>query len=607
MSFKPSTLPQALSSSTSMLTLRRASRLSNNTLTTVSRISRPLSLTPQRRYLGMLSTLPPNATIPGDRPLCGRQGFSSSQTQVRSMSSTRSKMPDAPASNTASANPSSEQPSSSTTSTNTSRKKALSVDTINQAVLEVEYAVRGELAIKADKYTQTLDAGGSAADDLPFDRVVTANIGNPQQRGLDQQPITFWRQVIAICEYPDLMGHPLADRIFPPDVISRARELHKEIGSVGAYTHSKGVLYIRKKVAKFIEERDGAEPGSVDPEHIFLTAGASSGVAQIMKVALQRGEGVMIPIPQYPLYTATLAELSCKPLPYNLTEEARWGLSSKVLATTLEDARKANTRVKALVVINPGNPTGGCLSYDDMKKIVQLCYDNSILLCADEVYQNNIYDRKNKPFYSFRKVLMEMEDENVRNGVELVSFHSISKGVSGECGRRGGYMDLVNIEEDVVDQIYKMASINLCPPVTGQIGVDLLVDPPKPGDASYELFHEETSATHQALKDRSAYMSERFNTLPGMSCQPAEGAMYLFPQIAMPEKAIQKAKELGKPADVMYALELLDATGICAVAGSGFGQEDDTYHVRVTALCPGVEKYVKKIEDFHKKFMAKYS
>jgi alanine transaminase len=95
-----------------------------------------------------------------------------------------------------------------------------------------------------------------------------------------------------------------------------------------------------------------------------------------------------------------------------------------------------------------------------------------------------------------------------------------------------------------------------------QIGVDLLVDPPKPGDASYELWHEETSATQQGLKDRSAYMSERFNALPGMSCQPAEGAMYLFPQIEMPEKAVAKAKEAGKPADVMYALELL---GTCLI------------------------------------------
>lgn len=443
-------MPRAFAKTSSMIALRQSTRLSTRSLAAL----RP-------RHFAMLSTLPAKP-MPTDRPMCRRQDSSSSQTQIRSMSSNRSKMPDAAAANTTAAN--SSKPSSSTP-----HKKALTLKTINQAVLDVEYAVRGELATKADNYTRTLDAGGADADDLPFDRVVTANIGNPQQRGLDQRPITFWRQVISLCEYPDLLGHPLVDRIYPPDAIARARELNKEIGSTGAYTHSKGVPGIRKKVAKFIEERDGVAAGSVDPENIFLTAGASSGVAQIMSVALRKGEGVMIPIPQYPLYTATLANLSCKPLPYNLTEEAKWGLSSDVLQKTLDDARQAKVTAKALVVINPGNPTGGCLSYDDMRKIVQLCYDNSILLCADEVYQNNIYDHVNKPFYSFRKVLMEMEDENVRKGVELVSFHSISKGVSGECGRRGGYMEMVNIEEDVVDMIYKMASINLCPPVTGQV------------------------------------------------------------------------------------------------------------------------------------------
>ena len=99
-------------------------------------------------------------------------------------------------------------------------------------------------------------------------QVVTANIGNPQQRGLDQKPITFWRQVISLLEYPDLMNDhldvsgpraewalmvQLAKQIYPSDAIARAQTLHKDIGSVGAYTHSKGVLAIRKNVAKFIE------------------------------------------------------------------------------------------------------------------------------------------------------------------------------------------------------------------------------------------------------------------------------------------------------------------------------------------------------------------
>lgn len=144
-----------------------------------------------------------------------------------------------------------------------SRQPVLSKDTINPAVLEVQYAVRGELALKADKYSQQLasplapssDSGGSPTPKLPFDKVVTANIGNPQQKGLDQRPITYWRQVVSLLEYPDLfLDHlEVAKKIYPEDVIERAKSLHEEIGSTGAYTHSKGVLAIRKRVAKFVE------------------------------------------------------------------------------------------------------------------------------------------------------------------------------------------------------------------------------------------------------------------------------------------------------------------------------------------------------------------
>jgi alanine transaminase len=139
-------------------------------------------------------------------------------------------------------------------SNGTSRQKALSTTNINPAVLEVEYAVRGELALKADKYMTTLSSGDGG--DLPFKKVVTANIGNPQQKGLDQQPITYWRQVISLLEYPDMMQGdllPLAEKIYPKDVLKRAKGLWEEIGSVGAYSPSKGLLGIRKRVAKFLE------------------------------------------------------------------------------------------------------------------------------------------------------------------------------------------------------------------------------------------------------------------------------------------------------------------------------------------------------------------
>lgn len=141
----------------------------------------------------------------------------------------------------------------------------LTVESLNPAIPKVQYAVRGELAIKSEEYRVRLKHGES----LPFQKVISTNIGNPQQKGLDQPPITFTRQVCstprlsrdcrhlpsvkvaALMEWPELAK--LAPGVFPKDVVARAAELHEEIGSIGAYSHSQGVPFIRQNVAKFIE------------------------------------------------------------------------------------------------------------------------------------------------------------------------------------------------------------------------------------------------------------------------------------------------------------------------------------------------------------------
>jgi alanine transaminase len=482
------------------------------------------------------------------------------------------------------------------------RKKALTLDTVNPACLAVEYAVRGELSLKADSFAAQL---AEPNHDLPFDRIVYANIGNPQERELKQQPLTYWRQVFSLVEYPELLSHPAVEQLFPADARKKAAELVAEFGSVGAYTGSKGSLPIRKRVAAFLERRDGH---AADPENIYLIGGATPGVGMIFDMVLRPGDGVLIPIPQYPLYTATLSHLHAQPVEYHLSETKGWALDLASLKAAVARARTdpTITALKALVVINPGNPTGSCLSEADMREIVQLAYDESLLLVADEVYQTNVYDPKRKPFISFKKVLRSMPTP-VAAGLELVSFHSISKGVSGECGRRGGYLETVNFDSGVEDLLQKMASIVLCPPVSGQIGVDLLVNPPTEGSPSYDVFARESAAILDGMRARSIFMAERFNTLEGVSCQPAEGAMYLFPRLRLPARAVAAAAAAGKDADTFYALALLDATGICAVSGSGFGQEDGTYHLRVTALSPGVEEMMRKIEAFHAAFYQKYA
>lgn len=122
-----------------------------------------------------------------------------------------------------------------------------------------------------------------------------------------------------------------------------------------------------------------------------------------------------------------------------------------------------------------------------MKDIVRFCNDEGVVLMADEVYQENLWSKK--PFISFKKVAMDLGNEAKK--LELVSFHSVSKGAFGECGRRGGYFELHNIDEGVIEIINKYASICLCSNIDGQVTTGVLVNPPKSGEESHELFYKE--------------------------------------------------------------------------------------------------------------------
>jgi alanine transaminase len=311
--------------------------------------------------------------------------------------------------------------------------------------------------------------------------------------------------------------------------------------------------------------------------------------------------GILIPIPQYPLYTATLAAHAGVGIPYLLDEEADWATSAPEIEAAIAKAVADGIEPKALVVINPGNPTGALLDETTMQRLVRLCAHHNLVLLADEVYQANLHARATHPFTSFKKVVRDLG-----SAVPLVSFHSISKGVTGECGRRGGYFECANIDDDIIALVYKMVSVGLCPPLAGQVGVDCMVRPPRSGDASYALWKAETDATHAALAQRTKTMAARLNALPGVSCVDSPGALYLFPRIRLPTAAIEAARKAGKEPDTLYALELLDDTGICVVPGSGFGQKEGQYHYRLTCLCPGVEEYVGALERFHRKFMERY-
>lgn len=135
----------------------------------------------------------------------------------------------------------------------TGHKQRLNINNVNPHVVEAKYAVRGELAVRSEEYRAKLARGDK---DLPFDQVISANIGNPQQ--LDQKPITFFRQVLSLVENPQLLEKEdvLINQLgYKSDVVERARWLLSKVGSVGAYSASAGVPAIKESIAKFIERR----------------------------------------------------------------------------------------------------------------------------------------------------------------------------------------------------------------------------------------------------------------------------------------------------------------------------------------------------------------
>ncbi|CAL1156060.1 unnamed protein product, partial [Cladocopium goreaui] len=141
-----------------------------------------------------------------------------------------------------------------------------------------------------------------------------------------------------------------------------------------------------------------------------------------------------------------------------------------------------------------------------------------------------------------------------------------------------------------------------------KIFVGLMVNPPQLGDPSYELFQKETSGIFESLKRRALRLTDALNKVPGISCQPIDGAMYAFPSVKLPPKAIEDAKQKDQEPDGLWCLELLEKTGIVTVPGSGFGQMDGSFHFRTTILPPDelLEEVVKKLMVFQEDFMNKY-
>eukprot|EP01053_Blabericola_migrator_P000014 Blabericola_migrator_1__13@NODE_1004_length_5726_cov_209_116982_g158_i3_p2_GENE_NODE_1004_length_5726_cov_209_116982_g158_i3NODE_1004_length_5726_cov_209_116982_g158_i3_p2_ORF_typecomplete_len557_score99_13Aminotran_1_2/PF00155_21/6_3e69DegT_DnrJ_EryC1/PF01041_17/1_1e06OKR_DC_1/PF01276_20/0_08_NODE_1004_length_5726_cov_209_116982_g158_i339245594 len=472
---------------------------------------------------------------------------------------------------------------------------ALSLDAYPERIIRLEYAVRGAVAIRADQIATSI------SDDLPYSKVLQCNIGNPQALGL--RPLTYIRETISLSSCPSLLekSDDQLATMFARDNIARSRRYVAALRSMGAYTHSQGNPLLREECANFFERRDGVRP---NPNRILLTNGASEAINTLLTASVGGPkDGVLLPMPQYPLYAASMTRLNGTPVFYELDEEDNWGLDESVLKRQYHKAIEDGIDVKILVVINPGNPVPTFLSRDQIRRVLEFAQEHHLLVIADEVYQENIYKPEQRQFVSFRRVLIE---ERFRT--QLASIHSCSKGFYGECGMRGGVCVLDNVDDESFTIIYKLRSVDLCSNTIGQVCMTTILNPPRPGDESYDLYIKEKTETLDEMKQKAEIIGDFMNTLTGVTCVRIDAGMYVFPKINMPVKALEAAAAENIAPDLMYSLQLLEATGIATTPGSGFGQKEGTHHIRMTIL-PALEDLQEALDlyrDFHENFMKKY-
>ncbi|KXK44618.1 MAG: aminotransferase [Chlorobi bacterium OLB5] len=469
----------------------------------------------------------------------------------------------------------------------------ISIKDLNPHLLSAEYAVRGPIVIRA----QELEKEGK--------KIIYCNIGNPQ--ALKQKPLTYIRQILSLMEYPTLLDDPAASKIYPSDIIERAKKLHHQMPhGTGAYTQSAGMPFIKQAIAKYIESRDGIP---ANENNIILTDGASKGVSAVLTALLKKpSDGFMIPIPQYPLYSATIELYGGSQIGYYLDEANSWQLNEEILTKSLNDAKARGIDPVAIVVINPGNPTGAVLTLENIKMIISFAKKHKLAIMADEVYQDNVY-AANGMFHSFAKVMHQLGE----NEISLFSFHSVSKGFMGECGHRGGYLEIRNVPADVMAEFIKLQSISLCSNTVGQLVTYLVVTPPQKGEASYDLYIKERDGILNELKAKAEILGKGLNAIEGMTIDIPQGAMYAFVKLELPHTAdvtkMSPAEQLAYESkrDNDYCMALLEETGICVVPGSGFGQLPGTLHFRTTFLPPRdeMEALVEKMRVFHAGYVEK--
>ena len=378
----------------------------------------------------------------------------------------------------------------------------------------VVYDIRGPVLKRA----MQLEAAGH--------RILKLHIGNPAPFGFEAPPEIL------------------------QDVIANLPQAH-------GYSDSKGVLPARRAVVQHYEDRGFA---GIDVEDVFLGNGVSELITMSLQALLNNGDEVLIPAPDYPLWTASVALAGGKPVHYLCAEQDGW------MPDLADIEAKITPRTRGLVIINPNNPTGAVYSQQLLQGLVELARRHELVLFADEIYDKILYDGH-----------QHISVAPLAPDVLCLTYSGLSKAYR-VCGFRSGWLLITGPKDNArsyIDGLETLANMRLCPNVPAQYAIQAALG----GRQSIN----ELIMPGGRLREQRDRAVKLLNDIPGVTCVEPKGALYVFPRLDPEVYPIED--------DERFVLDLLEQQKLLVMQGTGFNWPH-TDHFRIVTL-----QYADDLED----------
>ena len=320
----------------------------------------------------------------------------------------------------------------------------------------------------------------------------------------------------------------------PPDEI--VQDMIRNLPHAAGYTDSKGLFAPRKSVVHYTQEK-GIRGVTVDD--VYLGNGASELISMAMNALLDDGDEVLIPSPDYPLYTAVVALSGGRPVHYLCDESSEW-------MPDLDDIKaKITPRTKALVIINPNNPTGALYPEPVLQELIEIARQHQLIVFADEIYDKTLFDGN-----------VHTSIASLADDVLILTFNGLSKNYRS-CGYRAGWMIVSGDKRsarDYIEGLNMLASMRLCANTPGQLAIQTAL-------GGYQSIKDLVAPGGRLCRQRD--LAHRLlSEIPGVSCVKPKAALYMFPRLDPKMYPIQD--------DQQFAYELLAEEKVLIVQGTGF-------------------------------------